>query len=269
MKTKWNITALPVLVLGCGGVSGALWGLMQALCTDEKGLLKPWNLPGILILLISLAVVVGILVVTRPLGGSNRYGDNFGPSRIGGISAFAAALGVLSMVPQGLAGPRDFLSNLWLVLSILSIPALVFTGLSRLKGKRPNFLFHAILCLFFGIHMSNQYRTWSGQPQLLDYTYQLCASVCLALTAYFLVAFEVGMGRRLKHLLVGLLAAYFCMVSICVEGCGLFYLTCGIWAAANLCSLQPKPRRRKPAAEPVAEQPAETPVEPPAAEEQP
>ena len=256
MKTKWNIGYLPVLVLGCGGVSGSLWGLMQKFCVDDKGLLKPWNLPGILLLLISLAVVVGVVLLTRPLGGSNRYGDNFGPSRIGGYSAFAAALGILSMLPQGMSGPRDFLSNLWMAMSLLSVPALILTGLSRLKGKRPNFLLHGILCVFFGIHMSNQYRTWSSDPQLVDYAYQLAASVCLALNTYFLAAFAVGIGRRLKQLLAGLLAAYFCLACICVDGCGLFYLTCGIWAAANLCDLQPRPRRRRPAPEAAAEPPA-------------
>lgn len=252
MKTKWNIAALPCLVLGCGGVSGALWALMQKFCVDEKGLLTPWNLPGLLILLISLAVVAAVVLLTRPLGGSNRYADNFGPSRIGGISAFAAAAGILSILFRGLGTQPDPLSGAWLVTGVLSIPALIFTGLSRLKGNRPNFLFHGVLCVFFAIHMANQYRVWSSDPQLADYACQLFASVCLALTAYFLAAFDVGMGRRLKHLMVGLLAAYFCLTSVCVEGCGLFYLTCGVWAAANLCSLEPRPRRPKPAEEPPA-----------------
>ena len=92
MNNKWKTTCLPILALGCGGIGGALWALMQRLCQDDKGLLIPWNLPGILILLLSVAVVAGVVLLTRPLGGSNRYGDNFAPSLVGGIAAFAAAV---------------------------------------------------------------------------------------------------------------------------------------------------------------------------------
>ena len=248
MKTKWNIAYLPVLALGCGGVSGILWALMLAFCLDEKGLLKG-NLLGPLILLVSLGVAVAAVLLTRPLGGSNRYGDNFAPSKAGAISAFAAALGIGLLLVWNLGAMQDLLSFAWLVLGILSVPALILTGLSRLKGKRPHFLLHSLLCLFFGIHMANQYRNWSSDPQLADYVCQLFACVFLTLTAYFHAAFDVGMGRRLKHLFVSLMAAYFCMACVFVDGYGLFYLTCGLWAAANLCTLQPKPRRQKPAPE--------------------
>lgn len=250
MNNKWKTTCLPILALGCGGIGGALWALMQRLCQDDKGLLIPWNLPGILILLLSVAVVAGVVLLTRPLGGSNRYGDNFAPSLVGGIAAFAAAVGILLLMIRNLGTQRDALSGAWLVLGFLSVPALILTGLSRIRGSRPNFLLHSILCLFFGIHMTNQYRIWSSAPEMLDYAYQLFACVGLTLTAYCHAAFDVGMGRRLRMLPIGLLAAYFCLMCICVEGSGLLYLTCGVWAAANLCALQPQPRRQKPAEEP-------------------
>lgn len=270
MNKKWNTTYLPVLILGCGGVSGALWALMQRFCQDEKGLLNPWNVPGILLLLITLAVSVAVILLTRPLGGSNRYGDNFGPSLPGAVTTFAAAAGILLLVLGDLRSQQDILSIAWLVLGLLSVPSLILTGLCRLKGKRPHFLLHAILCLFFGIHMANQYRLWSSNPELPDYSYQLFACVGLALTAYCHTAFDVGMGRRLRMLPIGLLTAYFCLVCICVEGYGLFYLTCGLWAAANLCAVQPKPRRPRPDPQPAApgeESPA--PAEAPSAVEEP
>lgn len=264
MKIKWNITYLPVLVLGCGGISGALWGLMQKFCVDEKGLLLSWNLPGLLILLLSLAVVAGVVLLTRPLGGSNRYVDNFGPSAAGGISAFAAAVGILVTLLGNLGAQQDLLFSAWLVLGGLSVPALVLAGICRMKGKRPHFLLHGILCAFFGIHMANQYRSWSSDPQMADYICQLFACVFLTMTAYFQAAFAVGMGRRLKLLLMGLLAAYFSLACVCVEGSGLFYLTCGIWSAANLCNMVPMPRRKSPVQEPPA--PETTEEEPPAQE---
>lgn len=240
---KSNHIFLPILSLGCGGISGGLWALMQRFCIDEHGLLKSWNLPHILILLITAAVVVAVFLLTRPLGGSNRYGDNFGASLPGAVSGFALAAGILLLVLKHLNEHRDVLAGLWLILGLLSIPALILAGISRLKGKRPHFLLHGILCLFFGIHMANRYRVWSSDPLLADYAYQLFACVFLTLTAYCHAAFGAGMGRRLRHLAAGLLAGYFCMSCIFVEGFGLFYLFAGLWAVLDLCRLEPQPRR--------------------------
>ena len=39
---------------------------------------------------------------------------------------------------------------------------------------------------------------------------------------------------------------------------GLFYPLCGIWAALNLCDMQPKPRRAKPKPEEPAPEEAST-----------
>lgn len=250
MKRKWNISALPVLILGCGGLSSALWRLMLRFSLDSKGLLVFPNLPGILVLLITLAVTVAAVLFTYPLDGSNRYADNFGPSPVGGITAFAAAAATLLLMLQNIGTQQDLLSSAWLVLGFLSVPAMALTGLCHIRGKRPNFLFHSILCAFFGIHMANQYRFWSSDPQMAHYFFRLFACAGLALTAYYHAAFDVGMGRRRRLLAVGMLTAYCCMVAL--GSLGLFYPACGLWAAANLCRFQPQPRRPKPAEEPPA-----------------
>lgn len=250
MKLKWNISALPLLILGCGGLSGALWQLMLRSCLDSKGLLLSPNFPGILVLLITLAVTVAVILTTRSLGGSNRYVDNFSPSLLSGIAAFAAAAGILLMMLQHIGTQQDILSSIWLVLGFLSVPSMALTGLSRIRGKRPNFFFHGILCAFFGIHMANQYRIWSSDPQMADYFFQLFACAGLTLTAYYHTAFDVGMGRRRRQLAIGMLTAYCCLVSLGDQG--LFYFVCGLWAAASLCHFQPRPRRPKPVEEPPA-----------------
>ena len=246
MKTKWNITALPLLVLGCGGLSSALMALMLKFCLDEKGLLRAFNLPLVLILLLTLAVTVLVILAVRTQGGSNRYGDNFAPSVAGGVTSFAAAGAILLLMLQKLGSQQDILSSIWLVLGFLSVPCLVLTGVSRLKGLRPNFLFHGILCGFFGIHMANQYRFWSSDPEMIRYAFQLFACAGLTLTAYYHTAFDVGMGRRRRQLAIGLLTAYCCLVSLHAEGLSLYYLACALWSAANLCNPEAKPRRPRP-----------------------
>lgn len=254
MKRQVNPEAVPYLILGCGGIGAALRALMFNKFVDEKGLIVSGNPPHILVLLLTAAVVVLTLVTVRKLGGSNRFHDNFSVSPTGGIMAIAAAVGVLSLLIGHWNDHSDNLATAWKVLSILSIPSLIFTGICRIRGKRPSFQFHGIVCLFFAIHLANQYRVWSGNPELADYCWQLLACVGLMLTAYYHAAFDVGLGKRRMQLSISLLTAYFCILSTPDTGYGLFYLTCGLWSISNLASLHPHPRRRKPEA-PAPEEP--------------
>lgn len=241
MNGKRNISLLPWLVCICGGMGAALWELMNTLCRDEKGLLRPWNLPGILLAVLSVALCVLVLWKTRHLDGTQRYGVNFPPSPWSGLTSIAAALGILWMLIAVPAQRQDMLATVHRLLGFLSIPCLILTGLGRWKGKRPNFLFHGILCLFFGIHLAEQYRVWSSDPETADYLCQLLACAGLTFTAYHRTAFDAGLGKRKQHLITGLLTAYFCLTSLFVEGSGCFYLTCGLWAGADLCLFPSEP----------------------------
>lgn len=245
MKGKWNISLLPWLVCGYGGLGSVLWALMERFCRDDRGLLIPWNWPGILLAVLSVGICGVIVYLVRPLDGSNRYSDNFPASRPGAISHFTLAAGILWMLLTDSSGHQDVLSILHRLLGFLSIPCLILAGISRWKGKRPNFLFHGLLCIFFGIHLAEQYRLWSSNPQTADYLCQLLACAGLTLTAYHRAAFDTGMGNRVRHLTVGLIAAYFSIASCFVENLGLSYLAFGFWCGADLCALQPKPRHGK------------------------
>lgn len=239
MKKQINLQAVPYLIVGCGFIGAGLRWLMYHNYIDEKGLLISGNLPGILILILTAGVVALTALAARNAGGSNRFHDNFSVSPMGGIAAIAAAVGVLALLMGHWNDHGDKLAAVWKILGILSIPCLIFTGICRIQGKRPSFQFHGIVCLFFAIHLANHYRVWSGNPALSDYCWQLLASVGLALTAYYRTAFDVGLGTRRMQLAVSLLTAYFCLLSSLDTGYGLFYLTCGLWAIANLVNLHP------------------------------
>lgn len=258
MNNKPHIRFLPLLMPAAGLLGGILWALMMRLCMDEKGLLKAWNLPHILLLILCAGAVAAVILLTRKLGGSNRYSHNFHPSLPAGISSFAAAAGIVWMMVGSLKNSRDVLASIWMVLGFLSIPALVLAGISRIRGKRPFFLLYGVVSIFFGIHMAHLYRQWSSNPLLAEYAYALFACVFLTLFAYCLTAFSAGMGRRIRCLTTGLLAAFFAMIAAFQSGMGLFYPLCGIWAALNLCDMQPKPRRAKPKPEEPAPEEAST-----------
>lgn len=246
MKTKLNAQLFPYLVLGCGGLGLVLRALLYATGEDSKGLLQPWHICTILVWLLTAAVIGATALFLRDQDGSNRYRDNFPASKWGAIGAFAAGAGIAVTVLSELRTVWDTLSILWLVLGLLGAACLVLTGICRLKGKRPQFFFHGILCLFFALNLAIQYRLTSNDPQLQDYVFQIFACIALMLTAYQHTAFDAGMGSRRSLLLFSLLAVYLCCVCLYGGSHTLLYLTCGAWALLNICSLTPVPRRRRP-----------------------
>lgn len=246
MKIKLNITTLPYLILGFGGIGAALRALMFGVCVDEKGLLTAFNLPQILVAILSLAVAAGVIGSVWKLKGSNRYFDNFPASLPGGLSAVLAAVGIAVTLVAQWNSAADRLAGSWQWLGVAAIPCLIFTGVCRIQGRRPVFLFNGIVCVFFAIHLTNSYRIWSGDPQLEGYLWQLLASVGLLLTSYYHTAFDVGLGSRRMLLGSSLLTGYFCLLATVNDASSFFYLTGGLWALGSLCNPNPRPRRRRP-----------------------
>lgn len=247
MKFKIKSAALSTLTLGLGGIGLALRALLYATGEDAKGLLAPWHICTILVWLLTAAVAVLLAVFLRGQDGSNRYRSNFPPSKAGAAGAFAAGLGVAYTILSELDSVWDTLSTLWMILGILSAVSLILTGVCRLNGKRPQFIFHVLLCCFLALNLAIQYRMSSNNPQLQDYVFQILACVCLMLTAYHHAAFDVGMGRRRGLIFFSLMSAYLCCLCL-YGGCHkILFLTCGAWSLLNACSLTPVPRRPKPA----------------------
>lgn len=245
MTNQLHIHRVPYLILGCGGVGAALRYWMYMSAVDEKGLLRSGNLQLILLLILTAAVAVLTWVTVRKMDGSNRFTANFPPSMLGGATSMLAALGTLTTLPVDRIGTLGRLEMSWLVIGLLSIPGMAVAGLFRAQGKRPPFYCHGIACVFFGLHLANQYRLWSGNPEIMDYCFQLFASVGLMVAAYHHTAFDVGLGRRQLQLATNLLTAFCCFVCVSDLEMGLFYLSWGLWCLANLCALVPPPRRRR------------------------
>lgn len=247
MKKYWNTKNLPYAVAGMG-----LAGLVLRLClytfaVDEKNLLTA-NHP-LEIALWVLAAVAAVLVVTVvwKLDGSNRYADNFTPSASAAVGAFALAVGILATVlaDWGTAG-IGLARNL---VGVLAAASLIVTGISRWKGRRPLFLFHLTVCVFFALQNVSHYQSWSGNPQFQDYVFSLWASLTLMLFAFYQASFDVGSGRRRMQLSMGLLAGFCGLTAMAGSQEPILYLTGSIWAFANLCTLEPVPRQKNPGAE--------------------
>lgn len=256
MKTFLNPKDLP-LAAALMGIGGALLRLLvMLLAVDRRGLIQPGH---ILVILLWAVTGLTVLLVTLPvlkLGGSRKYNLNFFPSKAAAFGCGLMALCVL--VTAAFSLERSGLGYLRYGMGLAAGSCLIFLAYSRFQGISISFLFHCIACIFFAIHMVSRYRIWSGNPQLLDYVFEVFACVGLMLFAYQQAAFELGMGKRRMQLWLGLLTAYCCLTALPGASYPLLYLGGAVWTLTNLCTLTPPPRRKRVAPEAPRHQENET-----------
>jgi len=254
MKINLKAERLPVLMLGLGGLTLALLSLFYVFGTDEGGLLISGSpVPVAVCIIAALAVAVSGVSVAR-LDGSNRYADNFPPSVPGAVGSFIGAAGVLVTAIALFPDAKDPFSMIAAVLGVPSAAGLTLAGIARLRGSRPFVGCHGIFCLFFALYLVGRYRVWISDPQLLDYSFCLCACVALMLHAYHRTAFDAGSGHRRMTRFTGLLSVYLCCAALASGENRLLYLCCGAWALTNLHPMLPVKRRRAPSPQPDAGQ---------------
>lgn len=224
MKVNWNVNMLRRLTLALAAVAVGLRYLMYATAVDEKGLLTAWNWPGILLAVITAAAVMLAIFGCRRLTEFETEADVIP----GWIYGCVLAVGIVLVLRAGsLKG--DTLAKLRLWLGWASVPCLLAATFGLHMGKRPSFLLHAVVCLFFGLNLVDYYRLWSGEPQLMDYVFQLFGCVGLLLTAYQRTAFDVGAGNGRALRITELLAAFACLAGATDSGQALFYVAGGMW----------------------------------------
>ncbi len=245
MKNLIPTKYLPLLALGCGLLGLLFRALLYALGVDDQGLLARGTFLNVLTWLPAVLATPLLVVGILPLKGSKHYRGNFSASPAGATGAFLAAVGILVSVLTGMGEYSDLLARARTVSGIAAALCLVVTGIARLRGRKPFFLFYGFICLFFALNLTHLYRVWSGIPQTQDYLFSLFACVFLMFFAYYQTGFAIEEGQRRPLLLTGLMGAMLCLTAMAHTDSPLFYLGCGAWCILNLCSLTPR-RRRKP-----------------------
>lgn len=236
MKNLLNSKNTPFLILILGILGAALRWLLYALTTDEKNLIPLFHPLAIGLWVVTAVTVILILTAIVPLRNAENNPSRFSPSLPAALGALAAAAGIgLSVLLDGNAAGT--LSLVRKILGILSSVALLAVALCRFRGKEPVFGLHALLCVFFSVHMVSCYRGWSSNPQLMDYLFSLFASIGLMLFSFYHGCLEAGMGKLRLLPATGLLTAYCCIVALSGTDHLWLYLGCGLWAFTNLCRL--------------------------------
>lgn len=220
---KW----IPLLALLSGLVCAGLRWLLFRNHTDALGLLETGTLveTGIF-LLTGLCLVLFALAARRGWeAGENKLAA---PGQVlGGLGIFLTALTHFGQM----AGP---VGTLWKILGLVAGICLIVQGVCTLKQRKVPFLLPLAVCVFFLLHLIDNYRGWSSQPQLQKYLFDLLASLSLTFFSYCDAARKVSLGKPKTRIFSGLCAVYFCLAAI--PGTPEFtvlYALCALWALTD------------------------------------
>ena len=128
------------------------------------------------------------------------------------------------------------LGILWKILGITAAICLLWSSLQTVQKKTPHFLVLLAPCLFWLVHLIDNYRGWSGQPQLQSYLFALLSTMAMALFTYYTAAEVVGMGKPRLRVFAGLSAGYLCLAAMLPgpEKTRILFFTSALWAISCL-----------------------------------
>ena len=206
--------------------------ILYSLYVDETGLLKTgtaleWGvyaLTALSVLLFAMAARKPAEMDLTPNSVSAAVGQC-----IGGLGLGWTALRYPGEMP-GLLG------NLWRILGIASAFCLIWSAWCTCRRENTPFLLSLVPCLFWLTHLIDNYRGWSGQPQLQSYLFALLATMAMALFTYYTAAEAVGMGKPRLRVFAGLSAGYLCLAAMLPgpEKTRILFFTSALWAISCL-----------------------------------
>lgn len=216
---------------GMLGFGFRCWLLSTA---DGNGLLQNGHIAGILsFVLLALTLAVCFLAIRRAAP-ADSYRKLFPASEFAAIGTALGAIGIAftAFVP----GEISLLRLIMPLLGILSAAALFFSGYCRLKGMRPNFMMHGVVATYLILRTLAGCRAWGAEPQLQLYFFQLLACLFALIACYYRAEMDISVVDCRKYVFFSQ-AALFCCCLCLTDTNWLFYLSVGIWLAADYCVL--------------------------------
>ena len=237
MKNLFRPKWLPVLTLCAGlvGIALRLWLFSTGI--DKKGLLLPQHPANTACYILAALTFLAVFLCLRTVPKKVPYRGLFPPSPFSAAGCWIAAAGIGFTVITELSNATDTVTWVCALLGALSAAALAALGVCRLKGRRPNPVFHSLVTLFLILHLVCQYRHWNSETQVSVYFFRLLASVLLMLSAYQLSTLDAGVGNVRKCLFYRYSALFFCCVAIREES-PVFYAAMTLWLLFDNANLQ-------------------------------
>ena len=185
--------------------------------------------------------LLSVLALALWIAASRREEGKILPDSVADLGQLIGAVGVGWTALRYPGEMPGVLGNLWKILGVLTAGSLVWSAYCGRNGKTPHFLFSLFPCLFWLIHLVDNYRGWSGRPQLQSYLFDLLATIAMALLAYYRTAADVGLDKPRMRRFTALAAGFLCLSAVLTAKTRPQYLLCVLWALTSLYS--PKPEK--------------------------
>lgn len=234
MKQTYGSRKLSVTVLLAGLAALALRMALYAAAVDAKGLLVRWHPLEIALTVLTLTVLAILVPGVRKQEIPAGFETHFPASLPGAFGSAAAGTGILLTVLAGSSPSGSYLDAAWQILGLAAPACFLLAGLARVLGKKPFFLLHVVICLFFVLHIVTRYQLWSGNPQLQDYVFSLLGTMTLMFFGFYTAAREAGYGNYPIQLGMGLAAVYFCLGELARSSSPDLYLGGLLWVLTEI-----------------------------------
>ena len=177
--------------------------------TDEKGLLI-LSQPGNLLSWVLLALVAVVLPLSYP--GKCRY--RFPAMPLRAVSDLCSAIGYAAAAWIFLTSNTLPVARVAGVTAIISVLCACLMAVGSFRRFRVNPVAYCPGVVFFMLLLICRYQTWSAEPELQRYFFQLAASAGLLLTTFQRAAMVGGIGKGSSYLLISRATLFLCIAAI-------------------------------------------------------
>ena len=201
---------------------------------DSNGLLPENHIAGILSLILLALTLAVCLIGVKKAASSESYHSLFPTSALSAIGTAIGALGIgYAAITERSSAPMGMLL---LILGILSCGALLFAAFCRYKGTCPNCLLYGLVAVYLMLRTLVSCRVWGSETQLQMYLFQLLASVFMMVACYYRAELSIRPGNCRRYVFFSQAAVFCCCLCLPLQD-WLFYLSVGLWLAADFCTL--------------------------------
>ena len=237
MRSKTAKLLIPTL--GTGVLTLGLRLYLYSVGFDHKNILSSYHPLHLICLGLAVVIALYLVLAVWKLDGSKHPRRNFPAHPLRNLATLAA--GCLIAV-HGIALLKEataILPRIRAGLALAAAGSMLLSPFVPRKKPLPQCLLHGIITIFFCVDMLCRYRSWSGNPQLPDYIFQIFACIGLCLCSYHRLAFDAELGKRRMMLWCSMMGLYLCVACVSGPETQIFYLGGALWAGSCLCS--PKP----------------------------
>lgn len=210
MKICCNSKNLPLAALAFGGVALGLRRALYTFAVDALGLMVPGH-PLAWMLGLTTALAAAFILWQSRKGRDASVRISPLATAAGCFFCAAAVAITVTVIPPMTPG---YPAMAWVVLGYAAAVALAVKGYAYAAGKTPGYVPDLSVCLFCVLHIIDHYKTWSGDPQLMNCLFSLLSMGCLSLFALYGASARVGLPRRKLWLATGLGALFSCAADL-------------------------------------------------------